>query len=222
MKNKPVEEQFIKERVQETSDRITASEELKKETLERMKKAQEEGEQLSDVKKKRKSSLWRYSALAAALLCTVGIWICFLRPTGASYVTPMEEGVYYDKVELKNGVIHFVNNKVAISITPNAGKVTIGQDEQEDKSDEIQAVDVLLLDDGGMISFDKIDQISLPEIAKDNWSYIGEQKIYVTVLKTEKMRFQAVYEKNGIAYEVIGTGTTQKEFIDFLYEKVME
>ena len=73
-----------------------------------------------------------------------------------------------------------------------------------------------------MISFDKIDQISLPEIAKDNWSYIGEQKIYVTVLKTEKMRFQAVYEKNGIAYEVIGTGTTQKEFIDFLYEKVME
>lgn len=222
MKNKPVEEQFIKERVQETFDRITASEELKKETLERMKKAQEEGEQLSDVKKKRKSSLWRYSALAAALLCTVGIWICFLRPTGASYVTPMEEGVYYDKVELKNGVIHFVNNKVAISITPNAGKVTIGQDEQEDKSDEIQAVDVLLLDDGGMISFDKIDQISLPEIANDNWSYIGEQKIYVTVLKTEKMRFQAVYEKNGIAYEVIGTGTTQKEFIDFLYEKVME
>ena len=40
MKNKPVEEQFIKERVQETFDRITASEELKKETLERMKKAQ--------------------------------------------------------------------------------------------------------------------------------------------------------------------------------------
>ena len=63
-------------------------------------------------------------------------------------------------------------------------------------------------------------QCLLPEIAESNWSYIGDQKIYVTVLNAADIRYQAVFEKNGTAYEMTGTNVTQKEFIDELYRRV--
>ena len=70
------------------------------------------------------------------------------------------------------------------------------------------------------MKFLKEDAASVPEINEDSWSYIEEQKIYVSFLKAEGMRYQAVYEKEEAFYEVIGTNVTQKEFIDYLYQKI--
>lgn len=158
----------------------------------------------------------------AAALCAAALAFLVLRPSGVSYITPMEEGIYYDTVELKNGEIHFVKNRVAISITPNAGHVVIGAESpEEDDSREFAVLEETVAESGGLLVFQETDQVSLPEITEDNWSNIGEQMIYVTVLKSEEVRYQAVFEMNGTAYQVIGTDVTQKEFIDYLYNKIL-
>ncbi len=198
---------------------LKAPEDLKADTLSKM--LEENGKRKKDVKGRKR--VFQYGALAAALCAAV---ICFIliRPMGISFVTPMEEGVYYDEVELKDGVIHFVKNRVAISIKPNAGTVVIGQDNYKDADESENAdsgkAEEKITKSGGSISFQKISALNLPEIAEENWSYIGEQKIYVTVLNTNEIRYQATFEKDGVAYEVIGINVTQKEFIQELYRYI--
>ena len=75
-------------------------------------------------------------------------------------------------------------------------------------------------DGGGLLIYKKTAAIKFPDIGEKNWSYIGEQKIYITVLNTVDSRYQAVFEKDGQAYEVTGIGVWQKEFIDYLYRIV--
>lgn len=154
-------------------------------------------------------------ATGTAILCAAALCLFLIFPKGAPITTKMEDGIYYEDIELKNGEIHFVSNRVAISISPNAGVAFSTAQEAEENQTE-----VLLTESGGMITFEKTQKSKLPEIAESNWSYIGEQPIYVTVLKTEPVRYQAIYETDGETYELIGEGVTQREFIDELYRLV--
>ncbi len=219
----------IKKNFEKTYDNIKAPENLKEEMLHKM--FEEEArlqndtnittlEYASDVKKSHKRSVYRYvapmAAVFAAVLCIAVFW-----PKGAVYVTPMEDAIYYEKVELKNGIIKFNQNRVAISITPNAGNVVIG--EESVMQDEDVAEHILVQEKtkgGGELIYKETMQLSLPEIREDAWSNIGKQKIYVTVLKTDEYRYQAAFEKEGAAYEVVGNNVSQKEFIDFLYAQI--
>ncbi|MBQ8039621.1 MAG: hypothetical protein IJ274_07110 [Lachnospiraceae bacterium] len=154
-------------------------------------------------------------ATGTAILCAAALCLFLILPKGAPITTKMEDGIYYENIELKNGEIHFVSNRVAISISPNAGAAFNTALEAEENPTE-----VLLTESGGTITFEKTQKSKLPEIAESNWSYIGEQPIYVTVLKTEPVRYQAIYETDGETYELIGEGVTQREFIDELYRLV--
>lgn len=167
------------------------------------------------TKLKSKSLRLIHFATGASILCAAALCLFLILPNGAPITTKMEDGIYYEDIELKNGEIHFVSNRVAISISPNAGVAfSTAQDAEETPTE------VLLTESGGMITFEKTQKSKLPEIAESNWSYIGEQPIYVTVLKTEPVRYQAIYETDSETYELIGEGVTQREFIDELYKRV--
>lgn len=196
-------------------NKITAPENLKKETLTMMKNENARYNQPGGV---RRRLIFR-AGLAAAAVCVAVLCFVLLRPVGAVYITDMTEGVYYDDVELKDGVIHFVSNRVAISISPNAGNAVIDKEqESQGVNGEDAMVEEITTRSGGIISLQHTASLSLPEMAGDNWSYIREHKIYVTVLKTEKIRYQAAFEIEGEAYELTGIDVTQKEFIDYLYK----
>ncbi len=219
----------IKKKFEKAYENINAPDNLKEETLHKMFEEDtnlqsgisvEESEDASGLQKGRKVFRYRYVApiavVFAAILCIVVFW-----PKGAVYVTPIEDAVYYEEVELKNGIIKFNQNRVAISITPNAGNVVIG--ESAVKQDADVAEHILQQEEtegGGELIFKEIVQLSLPEIREDAWSNIGKQKIYVTVLKADEYRYQAAFEKSGVAYEAIGSNVSQKEFIDFLYTQI--
>lgn len=203
--------------------RLKAPAALKADTLEKMLR---ENEKCKEIQRKEKSGkgkkkVFYYGALAA-LLCVAVLSIIVLRPEGISYVTPMEEGVYYEEVELKNGVIHFVRSRVSISITPNAGSAGIGQEGEAALEEVTRQEEIIETESGGRLVFRERDTASVPDIKEDDWSYIGEQKIYVTVLDAEKTGYQAVFEKAGSTYEITGEDITQKEFIDELYRRVTE
>lgn len=195
---------------------IRASEELKDHTLTQMLMGKEPRGKSLPVKK---TKLWYCGIPAAALVCVLIFAGSLGETMGASYVTAMEEGVYYDSVELKDGEILFVANRVAISITPNAGGIVIGQEDSEEIT-VWKVIEENETDTGGSLIYQRTGTVALPKISEMSWSHIGEQKIYVTVLKTEEIRYQAVFEKDGQVFEVIGRNVTQKEFIDYLYRKV--
>lgn len=208
-------------------ENIKAPTELKKETLSRMFQEDEQMKQekrmspdaSNTASKGAKPRIYRYGALALAACAAV---LCFvlMRPQGAVYKTPVEDGSYYEEIELKDGRIKFVQNRVAISITPNAGQVVVGSEEDNNSEGAQTVIAKKETQAGGELIYRENAGISLPEIREDAWSNIGTCDIYVTALKTDVTRYQAVFEKDGTAFEVIGTGVTQKEFIDFLYAQV--
>lgn len=216
MKNLYENDDELRKEFQDAFSSIQASEELKNRTLTQMQTGEEPGEKSISIQKKK----FRYVSIpAAALLCAL-ILVSLLRGTmGVSYLTVMEEGVYYDSVELKDGEILFVANQVAVSITPNAGEIMIGQDDGEENASS-EMIEERETDAGGCLTYQRTGRVSLPEINEKSWSHIGKQKIYVTVLKTEEIRYQAIFEKDGQAYEVLGVNVSQKEFIDYLYLKI--
>lgn len=211
---------------QDEYNKIAAPQDLKADTLTKMleenKKINRENATLEKQKKKGKAPVLRYGGVAAAAF-VAAMCLIVLHPTGAVYVTPMEEGEYYQEIELKDGTIYFVENRVAISISPNAGLVVIGQETQDtDEKENDQVILEQKTENGGMLVLKEVDEVQLPEITEKNWSCIGEQNLYVTVLKTDGNLYQAVYEKDGRVLEVIGIEVSQKEFVDFLYQQVKE
>lgn len=212
MKNLYEKDDDLRKEFQDAFLNIRASEELKDGTLTQMQMGGRQEEKPFPTKKKK---LWP----AAALLWAVLLVSFFRGTTEASYVTVMEEGVYYDSVELKDGEILFVTNRVAISITPNAGGIVLGQEDAEDAA-AWNAIEEERTAAGGYLTYQRTGTVSLPDINEKSWSHIGKQKIYVTVLKTEEVLYQAVFERDGQAFEVTGRNVTQKEFIDYLYKKV--
>ena len=216
MRNIEERDSQLKSLFKDSFDKVSVSSNMKEDMITQMKKANEEESVKVPVRMpKRKSFLVAFPA-AAAIVCAAVLFLV-IRPAGVPYVTQMEDGIYYDKVELKDGVINFVANRVAISISPNAGQVVIGQQEDTTEIAEEIIVEEKATKSGGTIICKKAARVSLPRIAENSWSNIGDNKIYVTVLKTDELRYQAVYEKDDEAYEVIGENVTQKEFIDYLY-----
>lgn len=200
---------------------IKASEDLKKETLKMMLLKEEDSLQEPEKRRKKRFSV-RYYGIAAAVICVMILAVGILRPTGISYVTMMEDGVFYDEVELENGVIRFLTNRVVISTSPNAGQAGFMEDAVSGMTDEKQSEpgEQEETKNGGRLQLFKADTLKIPRIREEEWSYIDGQKIYVFVLEMDGMRFHAIYEKEDGVYEVIGENVTQKEFIDYLYKKI--
>ncbi|MBD5546890.1 MAG: hypothetical protein HDQ97_05775 [Lachnospiraceae bacterium] len=216
------EDQVLNEEFRNAYQNMKAPEDLKNDTLKRMLAEEKHLEKEDGNSRKVKRTVWYYGTAVVAL-CAAILVIAVLRSEGISYITPMEEDVFYDEVALENGMIRFLPDRVVISISPNAGQAVIGQGESVSGSfdeEEAELIEVTESESGGELKFLTERTAFAPEIDEDSWSYIGEQKIYVSVLKSEDMRYQAVYEKNNKIYEVIGINVTQKEFIDYLYQKI--
>ena len=96
---------------------IKAPEALKKDTLIRMFAEEERLKQENGKIHKRKPAAWNYGVSAAAL-CAAVLVFAVLRPEGISYITPMEEGVFHDEVELEDGMIRFAPGRVVIQSLP--------------------------------------------------------------------------------------------------------
>lgn len=217
------EDEELRTEFKDTFSGIYASEDLKARTLTVMlenpaNQSNETKERSSFVKKK-----WCIIVPAVALFCAVFVLTMFKGTSGTPYITQLEDGVFCEEIKLEDGELHFVAGRVAVSITPNAGGVTIGQDpdiELPASENEARLLDKKENADGGQLIYKKIESIKLPNVTDASWSHIGEQKIYITVLDTLDTRYQAIFEKDGQAYEVTGIGVLQKEFIDYLYHIV--
>lgn len=211
--------------LKEAYSQIKAPEDWKKEILLKMqeedKVIRENGKEVKpDSQKLIKGKKIQVFVSAGIMICVAAILLFFLLPKQAVYVTPMKPGEYYESVELKDGIINFKTERMVISVSPNAGQ--IGEDAPENKQDDNAAhlLDSKDLTSGGTLILRQNDNPLMKTIADDEWSYIGKQKVYVSVLKTKEQRYQAIYEKDGRPYEIIGTGVTQKEFIDYLYKQI--
>lgn len=217
------EDDELRKEFKDTFSGIHASEDLKARTLTTM---LDEEEIRSQETKRRPSTvkkIWTISIPATALLCTALVMIVLKGTPEPPYITQLENGVFCEEVKLEDGELHFMADRVVISITPNAGGVTTLQKQDEELSASEDAEQILEKKEdavGGQLIYKKIAVIKLPDIREKDWSYIGEQKIYITVLDTVDTRYQAVFEKDGQAYEVTGIGVWQKEFIDYLYQIV--
>lgn len=213
----------LRKEFKDTFSGIHASEDLKARTLTAM---LDEEEIRSKETKGRPSSvkkIWTISVPAAALLCAALVLIVLKGTSGTPYLTQLENGVFCEEVKLEDGELHFVAGRVAISITPNAGGITTLQKQDGELLTPEEGEQILDKKEdaiGGQLIYKKIAATKLPDIGEKNWSYIGEQKIYITVLDTVDTRYQAVFEKDGQTYEVTGIGVGQKEFIDYLYRIV--
>lgn len=217
------ESEELRKEFKDTFSGIHASEDLKARTL----TAMLDEEEIRSKETKRRPSyvkkIWTISVPAAALLCAALVLMVLKGTPEPPYITQLENGVFCEEVKLEDGELHFAAGQVAISITPNAGVVNIGQNQTGElpaSEDGEQILDKKEDAAGGQLIHKKIAAIKLPDIGEKNWSYIGEQKIYITVLDTVDTRYQAVFEKDGQAYEVTGIGVWQKEFIDYLYQIV--
>lgn len=213
----------LRREFKDTFSGIHTSEELKVRTLAQMlenTKSQSEEAKNGQLSAGRK---WRIAVPVAALLCAILVLTVFKGKSGTPYITQLEDDVFCEEVKLEDGELHFVASRVAISITPNAGGVTIGQKQDGEVSEAEDSAQILEEKEnanGGQLIYKKIESVKLPDIGEKNWSYIGKQKIYITVLGTQDTRYQAFFEKDGQAYEVTGIGVWQKEFIDYLYQIV--
>lgn len=211
------EEDGLKRKFMETFSGIHASEELKSYTLSQMhggaeSKTLKQENRLMPLRKKLCFLLPAVTLLSVVLI--MGFWV---RQSGTPYITDMEQGEFYEEVLLKNGKIRFVANRVAISITPNLGGITIGEASDENVYEVMEEKET---DSGGKLVCRRGASIVLPDLGEKDWSYIEEQEIYVTMLNAEEIRYQAVFEKDGQVYELIGTNVSQREFIDYLYQVI--
>lgn len=207
-------------------DTLHAPDLLKKETLLKMQEAEEQNviisETLEDVNvdnnslyKKNRRTMRIVAGLSA--VCAAAACFLFVFLSGTPYVTKMDDGMHYDTVELKNGEINFVSKRMAISISPNAGNAF---DSLENAEESEGMEEVINCKSGGTLTFAQTKETKLPKLSENDWSYIDDCSIYVTELKTEPIRYQAVYELDGETYELIGEGVTQKEFVDELYRRI--
>ena len=219
------EDDELRKEFKDTFSGIHASEDLKARTLTAMLDEEEIQSKETKGRPSPVKKICTVSIPAAALLCAVLVLMVLKGTPEPPYITQLENGVFCEEVKLEDGELHFTGGRVEISITPNAGGITTLQkqdDELPAPEEEAQILDKKEYADGGQMIYKKITAIKLPDIGEKNWSYIGEQKIYITVLDTVEARYQAVFEKGGQAYEVTGTGVWQKEFIDYLYRVVRQ
>lgn len=218
-----VESEELRKEFKDTFSGIHASDDLKARTLTAMLDEEEIRSKETKGRPLYVKKIWTISVPAAALLCAALVLMVLKGTPETPYLTQLENGVFCEEVKLEDGELHFAAGRVDISITPNAGGVTIGQNRDGELPAPEAGEQILKKKEnaaGGQLIYKRIAAIKLPDIGEKNWSYIGEQKIYITVLDTVDTRYQAVFEKDGQAYEVTGIGVWQKEFIDYLYQIV--
>ncbi|MDE7249052.1 MAG: hypothetical protein K2N82_04035 [Lachnospiraceae bacterium] len=217
------EDDELRKEFKDTFFGIHASDDLKARTLTAMLDEEEIRSKETKGSPSSVKKIWTISIPATALLCAALVMIVLKGTPEPPYITQLENGVFCEEVKLEDGELHFVADRVAIAITPNAGGVTIGQMQDGEllvPEDGDQVLEQKENDGGGLLIYKKTAAIKFPDIGEKNWSYIGEQRIYITMLGTVDTRYQAVFEKDGQAYEVTGIGVWQKEFIDYLYQIV--
>lgn len=217
------EDDELRKEFKDTFSGIHASEDLKARTLTAMLDEEEIQSKETKGRPSPVKKICTVSIPAAALLCAVLVLMVLKGTPETPYITQLENGVFCEEVKLEDGELHFTKGRVAISITPNAGSVTTLQKQDGELSASEDAEEIMeekKMDGGGQLIYKKTAAIKLPDIGEKNWSYIGDQKIYITVLDTVDTRYQAVFEKDGQAYEVTGICVWQKEFIDYLYQIV--
>lgn len=205
----------MKKAFQETYGKVQAPESLKAETLALMEEKQRKGS--AQGRRTGAKRILPWSVAAAVILCGVLGCLLFFPGRGAVYITPMEEGVYYDRVELTDGVLHFQSGMVSVFVPPNAGNATSGEESREEKD----FAEERTVPGGGTLACSR-SSLGLPEAAEADWSQIDGRQVYVTVLKKDPILYQAVFEKEGTVWEITGEGVSQKEFIDYLYKKMKE
>lgn len=212
----------MKKLFQETYGKVQAPEDLKAETLTLMEA--ESGKEKAHRNRPKQKIIWCCGSVAAAF-CVVFIGLSLLFKQGPVYITPMEDGVHYDRVELEDGVLNFWSERVMISVTPNGGNAADRVDASDEtvvNEEEGGSIERVKSQSGGTLVYLIQEDLCLPKLPDSDWSIIDGQRVYVTVLKTEIIRYQATFEKEGRVCEVTGEGVTQKEFIDFLYKKIKE
>lgn len=213
----------MKKVFKEAYEKIKAPASLKSETLALMRTEVRKSLPQRQQKRAKTAAVWG-GGLAGAVLCAALICVLFLPGREAVYITPMEDSVHQDTVELEDGVLRFLSERIFISVTPSVGSASGDREnsEQADDREENGPAEEITTQSGGTLTLYRKDPSELPEIPAEDWSHIGGQQVYVTALKTETVRYQAIFEKDGMACEITGTGVTQKEFIDYLYKKMKE
>lgn len=213
----------MNDKFEKVYDKITAPDSLKQETLAMMERENEKYTRSDGRNKKsfgNRGLIFTTGIVAVAVFAAV-LCVVLQRPVGVVYITDMTGGVYHDNVELEDGVIHFVSNRVSISVSPNVGNASADREQEAQRTENSDnLIEEITAKSGGTITFCRIFTIPIPEMTEDDWSYIGDQPIYVTVSKTEGIKYQANFEMEGQAYELVGVDVTQKEFIDYLYDKI--
>lgn len=211
----------MKKLFQETYGKVQAPEDLKAETLALMNAEHGKGKV---CRNRTKQKIIGCCGSVAAVFCAVFIGFSLFSKQGPVYITPMEDGVHYDRVELEDGVLNFWSERVMISVTPNGGNAADRTDAPDETviEEDVGPRERVISQSGGTLVYLIQEELSLPEVPDSDWSFIDDQRVYVTVLKTENIRYQATFEKEGRVCEITGEGVTQKEFIDFLYKKIKE
>ncbi len=194
-------------------DKIRTPEDLKAEVLCSMRDGKE-----AAVRRGWKYKRAGWTGVCAAAACAFLLVLFFARQTENGIVTVMEDQVFYEQVSLKDGTLYFAGEQISIEVTPNAG--LIGEDtppkESESKEGEIDRRETA---DGGTLIMSRAEEDELADVPEDEWSYIGSQALYITV-SAERDTYRAVFEKDGEACKIEGFLVSQKEFIEYLLEKV--
>lgn len=196
-------------------DGIKAPEDLKADTLCKMFGGKEQTLQIKQNNRKR-----RWIGTCAAVLCIMFVCVIWGGRTDNGIVTSLEENVFYDTVELKNGELRFINKRVNIDVTPNAGQAAAGSTEDEMQGENSEKeLDREEAKEGGSLFMRKAAKKDLEQVSEEEWSYVGKKKLYITVVDGGK-GYCAVFEKDGDIYALEGISVSQKNFIEYLLKKI--
>lgn len=200
--------------IQETYDQIKAPKELKDSLLSKMKEPQQDIEPMLKAPSKNRFIIkWRYAGLAAAvILCFI---IFHLWNGNNIYKTTLKDGEYLSVVELQDGYLQFIESDSIISLTPNAGVIGRQEGENEEQDNEVISID------DGKITVEKRQGKKIKRVQEKLMSNIFGQELVLTVQEGDNGKcFEAEYERDGFLYRISGDNVTQKQFIDFLIDRL--
>lgn len=217
-------------------DQVKTPESLKKETLRKMQKfeAAEGEEKMTDRREadqkassaartvRGRSVRYRKAGVCAALLCAACLALIVLRLPEKLILTPLEDGKVVEEVELTDGRLYFQKGRVDIFVTPNAGSISDGPQEEDDPAgDETEkTLDKKETASGGEIVKKELPDSRHPAASGTETSQIGGQELTLSYFEEEEIRYVADYVKDGTAYRIEGTAVSQKEFIEYLHREI--
>lgn len=209
-----------KKEIRAVFDQIKAPEDLKADTLRKMQEESKDTERKQKTQSKKRRSVLA-GAVCMAAVCAASLLIFLVKnQQGSVIITPLKEDAFCQDVEVKDGALHFVRQNMEISLGVDAGLSYGGLQEKESEEEAPPADgEETKAQQSGRIDRTKLSEFNWQQISPEDWSYIGEQKIYITVTAGEE-EFEAVYEQEGTIWKIAGRGVTQEEFIKYLYQAV--